>query len=58
MNALYFGACCGPFWARVPEIIGNLAGVTISPYYLLIGVIPAFVLPFVTVRAYRDNKWL
>ena len=59
MVALFYGACCGPFFFRVPAVLLQLVLPTeaIPDEVMFLGLVPSILLPEAAARAIKENKW-
>ena len=59
MITLFYSACCGPFFVRVPPALWQLLlPDTAAPEGLMFaGVVPAIVLPQLAAVAIKENRW-
>ena len=59
MVALFYGACCGPFFFRVPHAFWQLLlPDKVAPDGLMFaGLVPSILLPQVAALAIKENRW-
>ena len=59
MVTLFYGACCGPFFFRVPPALWQLLlPDTAAPEELIFaGIVPSFLLPQLAALAIKENRW-
>ena len=59
MLALFYGACCGPFFFRVPPNLWKLLlpTVAVPDEILFLGLVPSILLPDLAARAIKKNSW-
>lgn len=59
MTALFYGACCGPFFFRLPPLILQLVlpSDAIREEVIFLGLVPSILLPQAAARAISQNRW-
>ena len=59
MAALFYGACCGPFFFRIPPALFQLVlpSEAIPDDVIFLGLVPSILLPQAAIRAISQNRW-